>query len=55
VLETIAGEGGNVVEVDHHREGFGLPFGTVEISIAFEAGGPEHTDRIRQALAEFLA
>jgi threonine dehydratase len=55
VLETVAAEGGNVVEVDHHREGFGLPFGTVEISIAFETGGPEHTGRIRRALAGFLA
>lgn len=50
VLQAIAAEGGNVVEVEHHREGFGLPFGKVEVMIAVETRGREHTDRIRQAL-----
>ena len=54
VLQTIAAEGANVLEVVHHREGFGLPFGTVEISIAVETGGAEHTERIRRALGEVV-
>lgn len=54
VLQTVAEQGANVVDVEHHREGFGLPFGTVEISIAMETRGSEHTDRIRHALGEWV-
>lgn len=54
VLQTVAEAGANVVDVEHHREGFGLPFGTVEISIAMETRGPEHTERIRHALGEWV-
>lgn len=53
VLGLIAAEGGNIVAVDHHREGFGLPFGAVEIAIAIESRGPEATERIREALAPY--
>lgn len=53
LLEAIAGEGGNVVRVEHHREGFGLPFGMVEVDISVETRGPEHTARLRQVLAPF--
>ncbi len=53
ILQTIAGEGANVVQVEHHREGFGLPFGTVEITISIETRGPEHTARIRNALERY--
>lgn len=53
VLEEIAAEDGNVVHVEHHREGFNLPFGKVEIMISVETRGAEHTARIRQALRPY--
>ncbi len=53
ILQTIAAEEANVVQVEHHREGFGLPFGTVEITISIETRGPEHTARIRRALERY--
>ncbi|GIU91268.1 MAG: threonine ammonia-lyase [Acidimicrobiia bacterium] len=53
VLQAIAEIGGNVVEVEHHREGFGLPFGKVEVMIAVETQGPEHTALIREALRPY--
>ncbi len=53
ILQTIAAEEANVVQVEHHREGFGLPFGTVEITISIETRGPEHTARIRRALEPY--
>ena len=50
-LHVIAGLGGNVVQVDHHREGFGLPFGKVEIEISVETTDADHAARIAEALA----
>ena len=54
VLQTIAGAGGNVIQVQHRREGFGLPFGTVEIEISVETKGAEHAARITRALEPYL-
>jgi len=54
VLDEIGGLGGNVVDIEHHREGFGLPFGKVEIVVSIETRGPEHTERIVAALAPHL-
>ncbi len=51
ILEIVGEHGANVVDVEHHREGFGLPFGTVEIDIAVETRGSTHATRLRQALA----
>ncbi len=42
-----------MVRVEHHREGFGLPFGMVEVDISVETRGPEHSARLRQVLAPF--
>jgi threonine dehydratase len=53
VLQTIAGEGGNVLLVEHHREGFGLPFGWVEIEISVETRDPDHAARIEAALEPY--
>lgn len=53
VLKTIASHGGNVVQVDHHREGFDLPFGKVEIEIAVETRDAEHAERIGKALEKY--
>ncbi|MGH8871657.1 MAG: threonine ammonia-lyase [Acidimicrobiia bacterium] len=55
VLETIAGEGGNVLQVEHHREGFGLPFGRVEIEISVETKDADHAARISEVLEPFRA
>jgi threonine dehydratase len=53
VLQTIAGEGGNVLLVEHHREGFGLPFGWVEIEISVETRDADHAARIATALEAY--
>lgn len=54
VLELVADHGGNVVQIDHHREGFGPPFDKVEIEIAVETSDAEHAAAIAQALSPFL-
>jgi threonine dehydratase len=53
VLQTIAGQGGNVILVEHHREGFGLPFGWVEIEISVETRDADHAARIEAALEPY--
>ncbi|MGH8873849.1 MAG: pyridoxal-phosphate dependent enzyme, partial [Acidimicrobiia bacterium] len=53
VLNLIAAEGGNVVQVEHHREGFGLPFGVVEVNVNVETRGPEVVKHLRTALEPF--
>ena len=54
VLAIIAKQGGNVVQVDHHREGFAMPFGKVEIAISVETRDPDHAERIRKGLGPYL-
>ena len=53
VLQTIARAGGNVLLVEHHREGFGLPFGRVEIAISVETRDSDHAARIAAALEPY--
>ncbi len=53
VLQVIAGQGGNVLLVEHHREGFGLPFGRVEIEISVETRDADHASRIAGALEPY--
>ncbi len=55
VLAIIAKRGGNVVQVDHHREGFAMPYGKVEISISVETREASHAERIRKDLEPYLA
>jgi threonine dehydratase len=55
VLQTVAGAGGNVLHVQHRREGFGLSFGTVEIEIAVETRDADHAARIAQALQPYMS
>ena len=55
VLAAIAKNGGNIVQVDHHREGFALPFGKVEIEISVETRDADHAAMIRKALTPFMA
>ncbi len=54
VLKLISAEGGNVVQIDHHREGFGLQFGRVEIEIAVESKETDHARSIEEALGAYL-
>ncbi|HSJ36142.1 MAG TPA: threonine ammonia-lyase [Acidimicrobiia bacterium] len=53
VLELIGGQGANVITVEHHREGFELPFGVVEIDISVETRDPDHAEEIRQSLQPY--
>ena len=39
-----------MLSVDHHREGRGLAFGTVEIRVTLETRGVEHMHQIHDAL-----
>lgn len=55
VLIDIALEGGNVVHVAHHREGIGLPFGTVEIDISVETRDADHAAAIAEVLRPYLS
>lgn len=50
ILGVIAENGGNLVHVEHHREGFRLPFGTVEIELSVETRDADHAARIANAL-----
>jgi threonine dehydratase len=50
ILGVIAENGGNLVHVEHHREGFRLPFGTVEIELSVETRDADHAARIATAL-----
>ena len=54
ILELIADLGANVLEVEHHREGFGLPWGLVEVNVSVETLGHEHRQRLLAALAPYL-
>ncbi len=54
VLGKIAREGANVVQVEHHREGFGLRFGMVEIEISVETRDADHAARIAAVLSKYL-
>jgi threonine dehydratase len=53
VLTTVGNERGNVLSVEHHREGTGLAFGTVEIQLTLETRGHEHIARILDALSDY--
>lgn len=52
VTRTIADSGANVVSVDHHREGIGLPFGYTEIRFSVETRSAAQFDSVCAALAE---
>ncbi|MEX0865220.1 MAG: threonine ammonia-lyase [Acidimicrobiia bacterium] len=54
VLAAVAKHGGNVVQVDHHREGFALPFGKVEIEISVETRDADHAAGIMKALEGYM-
>jgi threonine dehydratase len=53
VLTTMGELGGNVLSVDHHREGTNRAFGTVMIRIAIETRSQAHIVSILEALSAY--
>lgn len=53
VVALVANQDANVVSVEHHREGFELPFGVVEIDISVETRDSDHAAEIRDLLAPY--
>ena len=54
IIKLITNHGGNVVHVDHHREGFGLPFGQVEIEISVETRDADHAASLGEAFSKYV-
>lgn len=50
VLTLVGHAGGNVLDVDHHRHGTELDFGTVKISMSIETRSAQHFADILEAL-----
>lgn len=50
VLTIIGESGANVLSVEHHREGAGLPYGVVGIHISLATRSREHQEQIRAEL-----
>jgi len=50
VLAQVGTRGGNVLNVEHHREGTGQEFGTVRIQLAIETRSQAHIEEILEAL-----
>jgi threonine dehydratase len=53
VLATVGSLGGNVLSVDHHREGTTRAFGTVKIHIAIETRSHDHITAILDGLSGY--
>ncbi|MDX1689904.1 MAG: threonine ammonia-lyase [Acidimicrobiia bacterium] len=52
IASAVAEIGANVVQVEHRREGSGLPFGTTQISFAVETRDEQQLDEIVAAMKE---
>ena len=52
VLERVAAAEANVLEVYHHRKGFHLPVGQVEVEVLLETRDAAHADAVRAAFTE---
>jgi len=50
LLAEIANQGANVVDVEHQRHDQRLRLGEVEVGLAVETRGSEHSDHLVQAL-----
>ena len=53
IVALVAAQAANVVSVEHHREGFELPFGVVEIDLSVETRDHSHAAEIGQILAPY--
>jgi threonine dehydratase len=52
LLERIAREGANLVEVEHVREGIGLHVRETAVQLVLETRGSAHADRVLTAIAD---
>ncbi|MXX18946.1 MAG: threonine ammonia-lyase [Dehalococcoidia bacterium] len=52
ITGAIAGESANLLEVNHDREAPGLPVEVALIDLLLEVNGPDHFERVREALRE---
>ncbi len=52
ITGAIAGEAANLLEVNHDREAPGLPVEVALIDLLLEVNGPDHFERVREALRE---
>ena len=52
LLALIAGEGANLVEVEHVREGIDLHVRETAVQLVLETRGPAHADRVLAAIAD---
>ncbi len=50
VATLIAGAGGNIVDVDHHRDRLGVPLREAVLEVSVETRDADHADRIRRDL-----
>ena len=51
LLQLVAEERGNVVSVEHHREGMALPVGETEVELTLATRDAEHCEALLAALA----
>ncbi len=51
LLQLVAGERGNVVSVEHHREGMALPIGETEVELTLATRDDAHCTALLEALA----
>lgn len=51
LIGLIAAAGGNIVGVDHHREGIGVDLGEVEVALQVEARGSAHIEDLTASLS----
>ena len=52
LLSLVAEERGNVISVEHHREGMELPIGQTEVELTLAMRDEAHCDELRATLAE---
>ena len=52
VASAIADAGGNILEVDHHRDAPGMPIGVAVLDLLMEVNGESHFQEVVQALRE---
>ena len=52
LLQLVAEERGNVVSVEHHREGMELPIGQTEVELTLAMRDEGHCDELRATLAQ---
>jgi len=51
LLQLVAGERGNIVSVEHHREGMALPIGETEVELTLGTRDAAHCDALIAAIA----